>query len=213
MPIDWNPTGDFVAIVDASEPLTLIRHGASSATEIATAWRFRQRHAEAAATGGYVARADATWQFEWPAGSPLPRLGDVLRDATGECYTVLAVERAQGSTRLRCESRSLRIAHGLNCLVDIEQAVWQDLGSEPEITGWTHYRPAVHARIQADTLTVDETTEPVTSTATYKIYLEESVPLDHNHRFVAGDGAVYRLMSYSGAERIDELSVAMVRRE
>lgn len=213
MPIDWNPTGDFGTIVDGAEAATILKRGSSSSMELAKAWRYSCQDAEATQAGGYVVQADATWQFEWPAAEPLPRVGDRLRDDAGECYTLLSVERAQGDTRLRCESRSLRIAHGLDCLVDIEQAVWEDLGSGPEITGWTTYRPAVHARIQPDEMTVDESTTPVTSTAVYRLYLEESIALDHNHRFVAGDRTVFRLLSYSGAERIGELGVAVVRRE
>lgn len=213
MPANLNLTGHFSAIVDAAEAVTLLRRGSSAEEAIAIAWRYADRRSEAEPTGGYVVQADVEWQFEWSDATKLPQLGDRLRDASGECYTVFAVNRLQGNTRLKCETRSLRIAHGLDCLVDIELAVWEYLGSGLEITGWTSFRPAVHARIQPDETTIDETTEPITSTATYRVLIDDDTPLDHNHRIVAGDGAVYRLLIYTQAERIDGLPVAVVRRE
>ncbi len=209
MPIELDLTGDFSTILDAAESVTLLKRGTSSQTVIATAWRYTDRRAEAEPSGGYTIRADVEWQFEWPADTTLPQLGDRIKDDAGECYTLLAVNRLQGNTRLRCETRSLRIAHGLDCLVDIEQAVW----GEGEITGWTTFRPAVHARIQPQETTVDETADPITSTATFRILLDDDAPLDHNHRIVAAGGTVYRLLSYEQAERIDRLPVALVRRE
>jgi hypothetical protein len=209
MPIDFDPMGDFMTIVDAAESVTLLRRGSSDEVSVATAWRSADRQSEAESAGGYAVQADVVWQFEWPAGTTLPLLGDQIKDASSECYTVLAVNQLQGNTRLRCETRSLRIAHGLDCLVDIEQAVWD----EGAITGWSTFRPAVHARIQPQETTVDETSDPITSTATCRILLDDETPLDHNHRIVAAGGAVYRLLSYAQAERIDALPVAVVRGE
>lgn len=213
MAMVFDATGDFSAIVDAAEPLTLLRRGSSVEVAIAGAWRFADRRSEAEPTGGYVISADVTFQFEWPASTTLPQLGDQLRDAAEECYTVLVVERLQGGTRIRCGARSLRIASGLDSLIDVEQAVWADLGSGLEITGWATVRSAVHARIQPDETTIDETADPITSTAIYRVTLDDDSPLDHNHRIVAGDGAVYRMLSYTAAERMDVLPVAVVRRE
>ncbi|WP_442483990.1 hypothetical protein [Aeoliella sp. SH292] len=209
MPIAWNTTGDFSKVVDATEPVTLLRRGSSSKSDIAVAWRFSHRSAEREPTGGYVVATEVVWQFEWPADERLPALGDRLREASGECYTILTVERTQGDTRVKCEARNLRIAHGLDCLVDIQEAIWSD----EEITGWQPLRPAVHARIQPHETTVDETAEPASSTALFRVTLDDDTPLDHRHRIVGGDGVVYRVVSYAGAGRIGELPVAVVRRE
>lgn len=209
MPIELNTTGDFSTIFDGGEPLTLLRRGSSDTADIAVAWRYEQTTSEREPAGGYVPQTDVVWQFEWPAAA-LPRLGDRLRDAGGQWFTVMEVVRLQNNTRLRCISRNLTLAHGLDCLVDIELAVW-DAGA---ITGWTAYRPAVHARIQPDETTVDETASPISSTATYRVTLADAtLALDHNHRLVGADAAVYRVLSFTGSQRIDALPVAMVRRE
>jgi hypothetical protein len=209
MAIAWNPAGDFSAIVDATEAVTLHRRGSASKSQIAVAWRSSHRTAEREPAGGYVVATDVVWQFEWPADERLPALGDRLRDASGACYTILAVERTQGDTRVKCEARNLRIAHGLDCLVEIQQAIWTD----DEITGWQTFRPAVHARIQPHETTVEESAEQVTSTALFRVTLEDDTPLDHRHRIVGGDGTMYRVVSYAGAGRIGELPGALVRRE
>lgn len=218
MPINFTPAGDFSAVVDTLEPITLLRRGSANQTSIGAAWRYADRTAESTPSGGFVTASDVTWQFEWTGATP-PKVGDRLLDAAGECFTLLGVDRLGGETRYKCESRNLRVAHGLDCRVAIEQAVWEDLGGGPEITGWATILPAVHARIQPERVEVDESTDPVSSVATYRITLEDSPPLtgslllDHNHRIVAGDGAVYRVLEFENAERIDALSVAVVRRE
>lgn len=209
MAIAWSPAGDFSKVVDATEPMTLLRRGSSSKISIPVAWRSSHRSAEREPSGGYVVATDVVWQFEWPADDRLPAIGDRLRDASGACYTILAVERTQGDTRVKCEARNLRIAHGLDCLVTIDEATWTD----DEITGWQTIRPAVHARIQPNETTVDESAEPVSSTALFRVILEDDTPLDHRHRILSGDGVIYRVVSYSGAGRIGELPVAVVRRE
>jgi hypothetical protein len=209
MPIAWNTTGDFSKVVDATEPVTLLRRGSASKITIAVAWRFSHRSVEREPTGGYVVATDVVWQFEWPAEERLPALDDRLRDASGACYTILAVERTQGDTRVKCEARNLRIAHGLDCLVTIDEATWTD----DEITGWQTLRPAVHARIQPQETNVDESAEPVSSTALFRVTLDDETLLDHRHRIVGGDGTIYRVVSYAGAGRIGELPVAVVRRE
>lgn len=212
MPVELNVAGDFSTLLDATEPITLFRRDAAEQVAVPVAWRFVDRTAESTPAGGYVTAADVTWQFEWGETSP-PQVGDRVQDAAGNYYTLLAVERLPGNTRLRCESRNLQIAHGLDDEVAIEQAVWEDLGSGPEITGWSTLQSVVHARIQPERVEVDESTDPVSSTATYRITLEDPPPLDHNHRIVDGDGTVYRLLEFENAERIDVLSVAVVRRE
>lgn len=213
MTVEWNTEGDFSAIVDAAEPLVLVRQGTTTELAIAKAWRYSRTVGEVHATGGAARQDDVIWQFEWNPSEPFPSPGDRLIDSDDNHWAVLAVEPTQGNTRLRCTARDMRMAYGLDALVNVEQAVWEDLGGGLEITGWTLYRPSVHARIQPEAVTVDEETSPVSSMETFKVYFEESIPLDHNHRLVAGDGTAYRLLSYTQADRIDVLPVATVRRE
>ncbi|QDU54328.1 hypothetical protein [Aeoliella mucimassa] len=207
MAITWNMAGDFSTVLDASEPLTLVRRGGAPRATIDKAWRVVDRRAEAEPTDGRVLQADVEWQFEWPDHVQLPQLGDRLIDAAGEHYTLLAIHRLRGNTRLKVESRNLRVAHRLDCLMDIEQAEWD----AETLVGWTTYRPAIRACVQPSETTVDDSSS---STTRYRVLLEDpELQLDHNHRLVDSDGAVYRLVSFTNAKRIDALPVAVVERE
>jgi hypothetical protein len=134
-------------------------------------------------------------------------IGDAILDQSGACWTILSVSQRSAKTRLRCQSRNLHVAHGLTNRVDVQQAIWDDLGSGPEIVGWSILRTAVPARIQPLQSNIDATADPPTSTATCQIVLGEELPLDHNHRIVGPDGAVYQLVEYSQADRIDVLPI------
>ena len=155
-----------------------------------------------------VARDDVVWQFTWLDTVDPPQIGDSIIDAANECWTILAIEERGTKTRLRCVTRNLRIVNQLDDRIEIQEAVWEDSGSGPEIVGWTTLRSAVPACIQPDHTTVDNTVDPPTSTSTYRILLADDTPLDHNHRLVGSDGSVYQLLDYTGAERIDTLPMA-----
>jgi hypothetical protein len=210
MAMELNSEGDFSAVVDGWEPVTLQRRESADTVAVARALRFSSSIEEADAAGGHVARHDVVWQFAWDGANDLPRLGDSIIDAAGDCWTILSVERRGGATRLRCQTRNLRMVYGLVDRVDVQQAVWDDPGTGPEIVGWTAVRPALAARIQPYRVTVDEESTPVSSTATYHVTLAEQIELDHNHRLVDPQGTVYQVIEYAQAERIDVLPVAIV---
>ena len=96
--------------------------------------------------------------------------------------------------------------------MEIQQAIWEDGGSGPEIVGWTTLRTAVPARIQPDHTTIDNAAAPPSSSATYRVLLADDTPLDHNHRLVGPDGMIYQVLEYGQAERIDMLPLATVKK-
>lgn len=212
MAIDLDTAGDFEAILDTTEAVTLKRRGSATTIALPKAWRYSSltQEAEASVTG--VARTDVVWQFAWLDAVDLPRMGDAIIDAAGECWTILSVEVRGANSRLRCVTRNLRIVHELDDRIEIQAAVWEDSGSGPEIVGWTTLRTAVAARIQPDQVTIDYTNDAPTSTAIYRVLLADDTPLDHNHRLVGPDGAVYQILEYSHAERFDALPAAKVKK-
>jgi hypothetical protein len=203
---------DFSTILDGVEAISLQRHGSADTVAVPKAWRYSAETAEAQAGFSGVVRSDVVWQFVWDEAVDRPRVGDSLVDATNECWTILAVVERGNKSRLQCITRNLRIVHQLDDRVEIQQAIWEDVGSGPEITGWTTLRTAVPARIQPDRTTVDHAADPPTSTATFRVLLADDTPLDHNHRLVGPDGTVYQVQEYSQAERIDALPMATCER-
>jgi hypothetical protein len=212
MSVDLDTAGDFDAIIDTAEAITLKRRASATTIAVPKAWRFSSltQQAEPAMPG--VAQWDVVWQFSWNDGVDAPRIGDTLIDAANDCWTILSIEDRGARTRLRCNARNLRIIYELLDRIEIQAAIWEDSGSGPEIVGWTTLRAAVPARIQPDQTSIDHTTDPPTSTSMYRVMLADDTPLDHNHRLVAPNGTIYELVGYSQAERIDKLPVATVKR-
>jgi hypothetical protein len=208
MGLEFDVQGDFATIIDGAEPITLKRRDSPVTIAIAKAWRHSSRTSEAEPSEGHAAQSDVVWQFPWTSGTDLPRLGDTLNDAAGNCFTILSIERLPAGTRLRCVTRNLSLVYQLNDRVDVQRAMWEDSGGGPEIVGWTTIRAAVAARIQPLRLEVDHTTTPPVATATYRILLGEQLELTADMRFVDPQGNAYQLMEVTQAERIDALPVA-----
>jgi hypothetical protein len=164
-----------------------------------------------AATGGRVVRTDVVWQIAWDNVNDDPRPGDWIVDADGRKWTVLAIEWRGARSRLNVETRQWAIL-GPTAWIDVQQAVWDDLGSGPEIVDWQTIQTAVPAWIQPLQTTVDTAADPISSTATYEVYLGEPLTLDHNHRVVGADGTVYELMDVTRAARIDRPAVLTARK-
>jgi hypothetical protein len=112
--------------------------------------------------------------------------------------------------RLRCTARNLFFVHALVDLVTIQQATLDGGGA---IIGWTTFETNVPARIQPDrTVVVTKAGEPPTSDAFFNVVLGVQVPLDHTYRIVGPDSALYELVEFTQAERIDVLPVAQVKK-
>jgi len=212
MTVELHITDDFGTILDGTEAVTLKRRASATTVAVDKAWRYSSQTEQAEPGMPGVARCDVVWQFGWPAATDLPRIGDSIIDAANDCWTILSIEERGAKTRLRCVARNLQIVHQLVDRIEIQAAVWEDSGSGPEIVGWTTFRTAVPARIQPTKTTIDDVADPPTSAATYRVMLADDTPLDHNHRLVDSDGAVYGLTEYAQADRIDTLPVATVRK-
>ncbi len=211
MAVDLDIAGDFDAIIDTAEAITLKRRANATTIAVPKAWRFSSLTQQAEPGMPGVAQWDVVWQFHWDAGIDPPRIGDSLIDSANDCWTILSIEHRVAKTRLRCSARNLRIVYELVDRIEIQEAIWEDSGSGPEIVGWTTLRAAVPARIQPDQTSIDHTTDPPTSTATYRVMLADDTPLDHNHRLVDSDGEIYQLLEYTQSERFDTLPVATVK--
>jgi hypothetical protein len=213
MSLSFDPGDDFANVADRLEPLTLLRPG-SAATSVGGALRAAVSTAEARASDGKYTAGDVVWHL--PAGevSSPPVPGDVIVDAAGGRWTVLAVGEATAGSRWRCVSRNLAIVHGLDQHVDIEQAVYAKGEHGAEQAAWRPWRTGVAARIQPVQSTATDEHQRRVTTAAFVVYLAESLAVDHTHRIKSPDGTVYRVVGSRRAERIDALmEVDVVRVE
>jgi len=218
MALELNVDQDFATIVDGSEPVTVKRWNSAETISVADAWRHLSKTDEVEIGSGDYARHDVVWQLPWNPSDDGPRLGDVIVDAGGQCWTIITVERLRLGTRYKCLARNLRLAFGLDTRVDIQQADVEDLSSRPDSVDWITLQAAVPARILQDRTRVsfdpgdpEEEIDPsFSSTATYRIVLGEQIELDHNHRLVDLQGAVYDVVEFAHFGRIDRLPIATV---
>ena len=212
-PTKFSPNEDLACFADQLEPVTLRRRGSTQALVIETAFRQQSVMKEMQPSGGAVLQTDATWQLQLPAEETPPQIGDTVIDQQKNRWTILKTEEFPLLGRWKCVCRELRIAHGCVDRVDIERAVWDDLGNGPEIVDWKYICMALPVKIQLDEMISDTSTNPPTQQMLFEIILGESIPLEPDDRFIAENGTSYRLLSLQQADRIDTLPVASVVQE
>ena len=90
MSLSFDPGDDFANVTDGLEPVTLLRPG-SAATSVGGALRAAVSTAEARASDGKYTAGDVVWHLPAAEVSSPPVPGDVIVDAAGGRWTVLAV--------------------------------------------------------------------------------------------------------------------------
>jgi hypothetical protein len=213
MTIELDASNDFAQCMDGLESVTLRRRDSGETLALSAALRRRTTTQEAEPSGGAARQADAVWHVQMPAEEAPPQLGDVLIDAAGIRWTILEVEPERLLGRWKCTARNLSVAFGLDDRVDIQRAEWGDLGEGPVIVDWNFVATAVPVRIQPEETVVSGLLDAPTSVARFTIILGEPFPLGPDDRFVAADGAIYRLESIEQVDRLDVLPVARVVRK
>lgn len=207
MTISLNIEGDFTAVVDGGEQVTVHRSGTTEQISIPSALRAAVETSEQDVAEGAASATDVVWQFEMIEATSSLAIGDSIVDALGQTWTILSIEVLQGGARVRCATRSLELYHQLDQRMTIEQATWEDEGAGPVVTAWSILRPAVPVRIQPLETTVDLAASPPSSTTRYRILLADDLLLDHNHRLTDVEGNRYQINRYTPAERVDMLAV------
>lgn len=210
MSIEFKADGDFASVIDGHELVTLRRNGGWSELVLPAALRSFGTEREAEPSEGDMVAGDLVWEFELPAAEAPPAIGEEIFDSEQRCWRILRVEPLRLGTRYRLQTRCLEIAYRLSHLVEVQESVVEDLGSGPEVTGWQTIRPAVRARIQPEETEIDQSVSPATSQERFRIFLGDSIPLNHTHRLVDRHGNAFQIDRYLSAERIDALPVAEV---
>lgn len=211
--VKLNLEGDFAEFVDNLEPVTLRRKDSTKELVVEAAYRHQVETQESELSGGAVLKADAVWHLQLPSDAVAPQIGDVVIDQQENRWTLLEIQQLTMLGRWKCDSRELRIAYSCHDRVEIDRAVWGDLGAGPVIVDWTSICATLPVSIQLDEMILDTSTTPPTKQLLYRIILSESIALEPDDRLTAEDGTSYRLQTLRQAERIDALPIAMALRE
>ena len=138
----------------------------------------------------------------------------MILDGDGQRWTIVEVKCATLGARWRCETQNVAISFGLDDTISVLKAVSTpgSAGSGETTTTWRTWRTGVRARIQPIETTITNIAGTAATTASYRIFVEENLELDHTCCIRGPDGTLYTITRTVGAERIGELQVIEVQR-
>ena len=212
MTISFDPTGDFSNVVDHKEAVTLKRPGSSQTSYTDGALRRAVTTEEAETSQGEYTLSDVVWHLSAADVTDPPRPADIIVDGAGTRWTVIEVAQMTAAARWRCVCRNLAIAHGLDLFVDIERAVYTKDARGARQTTWHPWRTGLAAKIQAVAAKNSDAHRQDVTLGEYRVFLAESVELDHTHRIKGPDGRRYTIDGYKRPDRIDGLVEIEARR-
>lgn len=201
--MDLDTTGDYATAIDGLEVVTLLRNGGRKLTLP----HARRIHTHSTALGGSDAPPPETrWDIAWPAGEAPPRPGDRLRPAGRRCGVIVRTEHKPTTSRYVCIARDLH--ERLNEFLQIQEAIWQDLGTGLEIVDWVSVLPPVAGAIEARTTDVDLQADPTVTETTASFVLDTDYPLNENHRIARANGELFRVERFVASASAGELARA-----
>jgi hypothetical protein len=149
------------------------------------------------ASGGRSIDADAVWHLPVAELAEAPQLGDVIVDGQQQRWTICLVKRATLGARWRCETRNVAIAFGLDDTIAVLKTA--------DGQNWVTWKTGIRARIQSIDAKIVAGAETPYTTKHYRVFVEETLELDHTCRLRGADGAIYIVTRVIGGDRIGEL--------
>ena len=210
MPAVFDPVGDFVAVCDGLQAVTLAdREGDTDA--VAHALRRAVSLREADASDGLYTASDVHWHLPQEEVAGAPVLGGTITDADDEEWTILATSDDTLGDRWDCICRNLVITEQLNTLVTIQvsTSVKGETGAHEQT--WADQQRGVRGRLQREEGQVQSAVGTRQIDPTYKFFFRETIRLTSRHRIVDSDGNRYRVVGYQDPERIDKLAEARLK--
>ena len=193
-------------MADGLTSVTVTRPGSSTTTSVTHALRRVVRTREAEKSEGRYTAADVTWHLPTSELSVAPRLGDVILDEEDQRWTVVDVHKTTLDGTWRCVSRNLAIVHGLDEYIDVEKAAYSKGDGGADEPTWHTWKTGLRAKIQPARVDVKDEHQRRDTRERFVVFLAEDVALDHTHRIRGADRAVYRVIGYRKADRIDALA-------
>lgn len=209
MTINWNPTGDFAAVVDGCQTVTIRRRGAGQSATVTHALRRPLRRYEIEASCGRYVASDTVWHFPAAELSFEPRLGDYVVDSVGQRWTLLQVTSESLNTRWRCVARNLIITHGLNETVRHLRATWRRGYSGAALPEWREMAAGVAARVQPAGANEQFDGDRVELRSTHRVFVAEPLEVQAEDLIVDAAERIYRVVGEERGERIDQLQVLL----
>jgi hypothetical protein len=203
-------TPDLALAADGLEPVTFRRRGAAQGILLPAALRRLLTRAEIAASGGAALFGDLAWYLPvTPLAAP-PAPGDLLVDAHGARWTILALQASALGGPLRCLTRNLALAARLDSLVTIQRAEFAPGASGAAEPRWRDEYSGVPARLAPLDNSAQLDHALWGTLRRFRLTLADDLPLDVDRRILAPDGALYHVVRAGDRQQIDQLPWAEV---
>lgn len=196
--------GDFVAVADGLEAVTLKYPGAATTTAVASALRRAISIREVIASSGRYTKSDLVWHFPVSAVATQPPIGSKIVDSASVYWTVLDIAKQTLTNRWRAVTCRVRVppgpqveltvqesnaAHGQHGAAELQ---WHDLAT---VIGWIE-------DVASDLTSLHDRKASI---ARFQVTLSEDVEIDPaTCRIVGPDGQVY-LITQSRGSALDSL--------
>jgi head-tail adaptor len=210
MPSDFDPSTDFPDVVDQLEAVTVRDVSASTNTPVASALRRAVTTREAEASEGKYTESDVVWHLPASLLASPPAVGDTITDASANVWTILEVQQAAADSRWRCVARVVAIDGGFNETIDIQAATWNKGAAGAASPSWSDVQTGLSARIQPHRMDIGGEHGRRTVRTTHRIYVNQQVSVNENHRIKDDGGGVYLVVASEKSDRIDALMVIHV---
>jgi len=205
MPVTFSPVGDFSAVCDGLQAVTLTdREGTTEGLESGLRRKITER--EAAASNGKYTTQDVRWNLSQSEVTLALVPGCTITDADDAEWTVLSVERATLGDRWACVCRNLVVTEGLDTLIAIQVSTPAKGPTGAHVDSWEYLLTDVRAKFQRVAAGEESERGARRLTRDFICFLREQVDLRGHHRIIDADGKAYRVTGYRDPERIDKLS-------
>ncbi len=201
----FDPGGDFPAVVDGLEAVTVERADGSASTPVSAALRLAERLQEGAPTEGVYQVARAVWHLPAAELPEAPRLGDVVVDGGQRRWTILAVERAAAGTRWRCRTEARALDPARQETIDIQQPVYTKTESGAWVATWQAVATGLPARIQPVKATMHAEPGRLWPATRVIVYLAQPAAVDAQCRLRDSQGHLYTILQVRNTSRNDAL--------
>lgn len=206
MTLAFDPSADFVTVVDGLQAVTVRFPGQATTTSVTNALRRMVSISEAEASNGRYTTSDVNWRFPQSECPTRPPLGSKIVDSDGVYWTVLNVDDVTLGSGWRCATRALEVVAGLDTTVRIDKAKASKGASgeyKPEFFEYAN----VKARIQETGATSTKELGLKFFRRQFRIVIAEPLVIDTSMKVIGADGTSYQIDGYEQAERIDQLPV------
>lgn len=210
MTLTFDPSTDFEDVTDGLEAVTLL--GSGSSTSVTKALQRAVSTKELEASDGKYRTDDTVWHLPFAEVATRPTLGNVIKDAAGLRWSILAVQEHTLSNRWRCVCRDLTIEAKLDDYATIQLARFPVDATYGVAKPQWHDEITVKAKFQPEQQNQGIADGQHDAVAQWRVTLARDFNFTpgRKYRLLDQKGVAYDFVSMENRERIDRFPTVLV---